>query len=45
MRDRLIHAYFGVDHNLVWQAIKVHIPKTKLKVQAMLADLKREVEQ
>jgi len=27
MRDKLIHKYFGVDYNLVWDVIKKHIPK------------------
>lgn len=25
MRDRLVHAYFGIDYNLVWAAIKTEI--------------------
>src|SRR3989338_5948019 len=29
MRDRLIHAYFGTDHKLVWDAIKIELPKLK----------------
>ena len=29
MRDRLIHLYFGVDYELVWSAIKEHLPKLK----------------
>jgi len=26
MRDKLIHEYFGVDIQMVWQAIECHIP-------------------
>lgn len=26
MRDRLIHFYFGVDHNLVWETSQKRIP-------------------
>jgi uncharacterized protein with HEPN domain len=29
MRDKLIHFYFGVDHNLVWTAIQNRLPKIK----------------
>ncbi|MBM4240433.1 MAG: DUF86 domain-containing protein [Euryarchaeota archaeon] len=36
MRDRLIHAYFGVDYKLVWDAIKIEIPKLKPKLQKIL---------
>src|SRR3989344_8771544 len=32
MRDRLIHAYFGIDYNLVWAAIKTEIPRLKPKL-------------
>jgi len=27
MRDRLIHAYFGVDYELVWDVLVHKIPK------------------
>jgi uncharacterized protein with HEPN domain len=36
MRDRLIHAYFGIDYKLVWDAIKAEIPSMKLKLQEIL---------
>jgi uncharacterized protein with HEPN domain len=26
MRDKLIHEYFGIDKQMVWQAIERHIP-------------------
>jgi len=39
MRDRLIHAYFGVDYKLVWEAIKAEIPGMKLKLQEVLTEL------
>jgi len=26
MRDKLIHEYFGIDKQMVWQVIKRHIP-------------------
>lgn len=29
MRDKLIHHYFGVDYDLVWDVLKNHIPKLK----------------
>jgi len=37
MRDRLIHAYFGIDYELVWDAIKADIPNIKPKLQRILA--------
>ena len=36
MRDRLIHAYFGVDNRLVWKTIKERIPRTKLFIRKIL---------
>ena len=42
MRDRLIHAYFGIDYNLVWSAIKAEIPKLKPKLKKMLSSLEQE---
>jgi uncharacterized protein with HEPN domain len=29
MRDKLIHGYFGVDHEIVWKAIKEDLPPLK----------------
>lgn len=36
MRDKLIHFYFGVDHNLVWNTIKERIPKIKSFLENIL---------
>jgi uncharacterized protein with HEPN domain len=42
MRDRLIHAYFGIDYKLVWEAIKLEIPNLKSKLQEILVQLEKE---
>lgn len=42
MRDRLIHAYFGVDFHLVWDTVKTDVPRLLETVQHILAQLKRE---
>ena len=36
MRDKLIHFYFGVKYDLVWQTIKDVIPQVKPLIQAIL---------
>jgi len=36
MRDRLIHAYFGVDYHLVWRTIKERIPQVKPLLKKVL---------
>ena len=36
MRDRLIHAYFGVDYNIVWQVAKEELPPLREKLKSLL---------
>jgi|SRR3989338_733582 len=42
MRDRLIHAYFGIDYNLVWSAMKTEIPNLKPKLKKIISDIEQE---
>jgi uncharacterized protein with HEPN domain len=37
MRDRLIHKYFGVDYDLVWDVIKTKLPALRQTVEQMMA--------
>ena len=37
MRDRLIHDYFGVDHDLVWDGLQNKIPLLRTHVKRILA--------
>ena len=39
MRDRLIHFYFGIKYELVWETIKKEIPKVKPSLSKILDDL------
>lgn len=36
MRDRLIHSYFGVDYELVWDVLQNKIPELQRDISAML---------
>jgi uncharacterized protein with HEPN domain len=36
MRDRLIHDYFGVDYELVWDVIQNRIPELRAQVALIL---------
>ena len=36
MRDRLIHDYFGVDFELVWDVVQHHVPTLRAQVAAIL---------
>jgi len=42
MRDKLIHAYFGVSLSIVWETIKNDLPVLKQQVESILKDLKDE---
>jgi uncharacterized protein with HEPN domain len=42
MRDKLIHDYFGVDREIVWDAATNKIPQLKLTVLRMLSDIDAE---
>ncbi|MFN3264374.1 MAG: DUF86 domain-containing protein, partial [Aquificaceae bacterium] len=39
MRDRLAHAYFGVDYSVVWRVVKEDLPELQRVVEKMLRDL------
>ena len=38
MRDRLIHAYFGVDYKLVWKTIENRLPELKKQIEKMILE-------
>ena len=38
MRDKLIHGYFGVKLELVWETIKNEIPRLKRQIRRILRD-------
>jgi uncharacterized protein with HEPN domain len=38
MRDRLIHGYFGVDYDIVWDVVANKIPQLRRGVEEILRD-------
>ena len=42
MRNILVHDYFGIDTEIVWQVVDVQLPKLKSQVAELLASLERE---
>lgn len=42
MRDRLIHSYFGVDYDLVWDVAASKVPELRLVVLQMILDAEKE---
>lgn len=41
-RDRLIHFYFGIKYEIVWDTIKIEIPKLKPKINEILIQLEKD---
>jgi len=39
MRDKISHAYFGINHEIVWNVIKERLPTIKPTLQIMLEEL------
>jgi uncharacterized protein with HEPN domain len=38
MRDRLIHGYFGVDYDLVWDVVQTKIPVLRQQLRQILQE-------
>ena len=36
MRDRLIHNYFGVDYELVWDVVQHRVPEVRRQLETIL---------
>ena len=41
LRDILIHAYFGVDHEIVWDVIKNKVPELKKQISEIIRKRKK----
>lgn len=39
LRDRLIHGYFGVNPDRVWQTVEVEVPRVLSQLEKVLKDL------
>ncbi|HQL91296.1 MAG TPA: DUF86 domain-containing protein [Syntrophales bacterium] len=39
MRDKLIHGYFGVDHEIIWKVVKERLPEVKATLEKIIAQL------
>jgi uncharacterized protein with HEPN domain len=40
MRDKLIHAYFGVNYQLIWSVVNTDLPILKQQIQQILSECK-----
>jgi len=43
MRDKLIHAYFGIDAETLWKAAKDNIPLLKMPIQRILKEQENKI--
>ena len=43
MRDKLIHHYFGIDYQIVWQVAAEDIPVLKSKIEAIIKNERKSV--
>ena len=39
-RDKMIHHYFGVDLNIVWDIVKINLPDLKKKILKIKEELR-----
>jgi uncharacterized protein with HEPN domain len=39
MRDKMIHEYFGVNLNIVWEAVENNLPELKRIVEEILGSM------
>ena len=39
LRDILIHDYFGIDEDIVWDAVKNKLPELKEKINGILSEI------
>ncbi len=39
MRDKIIHFYFGVDYDIVWNVVKEKLPEIKPMIQKILKEM------
>ena len=38
MRDKLIHHYFGIDYDIVWDVVSNYVPTLQQKIRQIVAD-------
>ena len=41
MRDRLIHDYFGIDYDIVWDVVQNKIPSLRIKIVEIMRKEKK----
>ncbi len=44
MRDKLVHEYFGIRYDVIWETIELRLPSLKLAIRKILNQMDREME-
>ena len=44
MRDKLVHGYFGIRYDVIWETIEMRLPSLRLNIQKMLDQMDNEME-
>lgn len=39
LRDVIIHGYFGIDPEIIWDVVKKKVPELKVVIEAMLVEM------
>ncbi len=37
LRNKVIHEYFGVDHEIIWDVASNHLPENRLQIERIIA--------
>ncbi len=44
MRDKLVHGYFGIRYDVVWETIDVRLPQLKSLIKELLEEFDKAME-
>ncbi len=44
MRDKLIHGYFGIKYDILWETIKLRFSELKPLIKEVLKQMDKEIE-
>lgn len=42
MRNRLIHAYFDISHDIIWKTARDHLPAFHVQLEKIISELERK---
>lgn len=44
MRDKLVHQYFGIRYDVVWETIELRLPSLRVDIKKILDQMDKEME-